>query len=123
MPGFVFNIRFLRAAPARFFHFPFGWGPSSLMSRSATLDKLRHSVPVIAPSMLKCDFGNLHRELELLDTAGTDVYHLDVMDGNFVPNLSYGPMVIERLRPRTDGRDNPGTFLRRWIVRPFPAVG
>ncbi|MBC8291001.1 MAG: ribulose-phosphate 3-epimerase, partial [Planctomycetes bacterium] len=72
------------------------------MSRSATLDKLRNSVPIIAPSMLKCDFGNLHRELELLDEAGTDVYHLDVMDGNFVPNLSYGPMVIERLRLRTD---------------------
>ena len=72
------------------------------MSRLATLDKLRNSVPIIAPSMLKCDFGNLHRELELLDTAGTDVYHLDVMDGNFVPNLSYGPMVIDRLRPRTE---------------------
>jgi len=72
------------------------------MSRSATLDKLRNSVPLIAPSMLKCDFSNLRGELERLDAAGTGVYHFDVMDGNFVPNLSYGPMVIERLRPRTD---------------------
>ncbi len=71
------------------------------MSRLATLDRLRTSIPVIAPSMLKCDFGNLHRELELLDAAHSSVLHWDVMDGHFVPNLSYGPMVIERCRPRT----------------------
>jgi ribulose-phosphate 3-epimerase len=52
--------------------------------------------------MLKCDFGNLHREVELLESAGTPMLHLDVMDGHFVPNLSYGPMVIERLRELTE---------------------
>ena len=71
------------------------------MSRSATLDRLKSQIPVIAPSMLKCDFGNLHREIELLDNANAGILHLDVMDGHFVPNLSYGPMVIERLRPMT----------------------
>lgn len=77
-------------------------GAPSLMSRSATLDRLASQIPIIAPSMLKCDFGNLHRELELLDAANASVLHWDVMDGHFVPNLSYGPMVIERCRPRTN---------------------
>jgi ribulose-phosphate 3-epimerase len=72
------------------------------MSRQAVLGRLADSIPLIAPSMLKCDFGNLHREVELLESAGARMLHLDVMDGHFVPNLSYGPVVIERLRALTD---------------------
>ncbi|MFK7777610.1 MAG: ribulose-phosphate 3-epimerase [Gimesia sp.] len=63
--------------------------------------QLRSQLPAIAPSMLKCDFGNLHREIELLETAEAPVLHWDVMDGNFVPNLSYGALLIERVRPLT----------------------
>lgn len=71
------------------------------MSRETVLERIRSAVPAIAPSMLKCDFGNLYREMELLETAGAPLIHLDVMDGHFVPNLSYGPMVIERMRELT----------------------
>lgn len=72
-----------------------------MLTREAMLSHLRKHRPVIAPSMLKCDFGNLQKEVEKIDAAGLPLYHLDVMDGNFVPNLSYGPMVIERLRTLT----------------------
>jgi len=72
------------------------------MSRRTTFLKLQDDAPLIAPSMLKCDFGNLHREVELLEAAEVPLLHLDVMDGHFVPNLSYGPMVIQRLRELTE---------------------
>ncbi len=71
------------------------------MNASASLARLRPQLPVIAPSMLKCDFGNLRREIELLDLAETALLHWDVMDGHFVPNLSYGAMLIEKVRPLT----------------------
>ncbi len=73
-----------------------------MLNRQAMLQHLRTHAPVIAPSMLKCDFGDLHREVRALDAAGFPLLHLDVMDGHFVPNLSYGPMVIRSLRPLTE---------------------
>lgn len=72
------------------------------MNRQTVLQQLKQQQPLIAPSMLKCDFGNLQREFALLEQARAAVIHLDVMDGHFVPNLSYGPMVIERMRELTE---------------------
>ncbi len=67
----------------------------------STLSHLRGHRPLIAPSMLKCDFGNLATEVRRLEEAGAHVIHWDVMDAHFVPNLSYGALVIERLREVT----------------------
>lgn len=49
--------------------------------------------------MLKCDYGQLRHEVQRLESAGASVLHWDVMDGHFVPNLSYGAMLIEAIRP------------------------
>ncbi|MCA9082220.1 MAG: ribulose-phosphate 3-epimerase, partial [Planctomycetaceae bacterium] len=70
-------------------------------SPAPSLQAIRQYLPVIAPSMLKCDYGNLQRDVARLEQAGAQLLHLDVMDGHFVPNLSYGPMVIERMRECT----------------------
>ncbi len=72
------------------------------MSRQGLLERIADSIPLIAPSMLKCDFGNLSRDVELLEAGGAKILHMDVMDGHFVPNLSYGAMVIERIRELTE---------------------
>lgn len=72
------------------------------MSRTAILEDFVRSGPVIAPSILKVDYGNIHREFQLLERAGARVLHLDVMDGHFVPNLSYGATVIKSWRALTE---------------------
>ena len=58
-------------------------------------------MPIIAPSLLAADFLHLQDECNMLNASQADWFHLDIMDGRFVPNISYGPMLVEFFRKAT----------------------
>lgn len=66
------------------------------------LQIIRDASPAVLPSLLMCDFGDLKGEVQRLHAAGTQVLHLDVMDGHFVPNLTYGMPIVAGLKRHTE---------------------
>lgn len=87
-----------------------------------TIQSLRGNRPTILPSLLLCDFANLQREVELLEESGVEVLHLDVMDGHFVPNLTYGMPIVESLRRITRLKldvhlmiSDPTTYAKKFV--------
>jgi ribulose-phosphate 3-epimerase len=94
----------------------------SSMNRSDCLAELRSAPPAVLPSLLLCDFANLEREIRALEAAGVRALHLDVMDGHFVPNMTYGLTLVETLRRITDLPldvhlmiSNPSDYLSQYI--------
>lgn len=88
---------------------------------SARLARLRTELPAILPSLLLCDFANLATELRKLEDAGARCLHLDVMDGHFVPNMTYGMTIVEACRRVSDLPldvhlmiANPGKYLKHY---------
>ena len=74
-------------------------------------------MPIIAPSLLSSNFLNLEADCKMLNESKADWYHLDVMDGNFVPNISFGPMLVSFFRKATTKVcdvhlmvENPGNY-------------
>jgi len=65
------------------------------------ISSLPCSVPLINPSLLAADFAHLERDIRSLEQAGAEILHLDIMDGHFVPNFSFGIPVVEAIRRTT----------------------
>ena len=56
---------------------------------------------IIAPSILSADFANLQKDVALVEQSGAKYLHIDIMDGHFVDNLTFGPNVVQALRPHS----------------------
>ncbi|MCG8585623.1 MAG: ribulose-phosphate 3-epimerase [Pirellulales bacterium] len=94
------------------------------MSRRQRILDLRNRAPAILPSMLLCDYGNLASEVSRLEDADAAGLHLDVMDGHFVPNLSYGLPLVEAFRNLTDLPLDVHLMIHHpedWVERYFEA--
>lgn len=76
-------------------------------------------MPKIAPSFLSADFSRLAHQIAEVEKSGAEYIHLDVMDGHFVPNISFGPLVVDAVRKKTDlvldvhvMISNPGQYVQ-----------
>ncbi len=56
---------------------------------------------LLAPSILSADFSNLNQQIRLIEMAGADIIHCDIMDGQFVPNITFGPFIVNAIRKIT----------------------
>ncbi len=92
-----------------------------LEPRHLIKSELRAASPAIAPSILQCDYADLGREIADLEEAGARLLHLDVMDGHFVPNFTFGMTIVEAARRSTNlpldvhlMMEQPGRYLRQF---------
>ncbi len=92
------------------------------MTRHSVIEHLRASLPGVLPSLLMCDFGHLADEVARVEAAGVPALHLDVMDGQFVDNISYGFIVVETVRKLTKLPlethlmiDRPERYVERFV--------
>jgi len=83
---------------------------------------MENKMRIISPSLLSADFSNLKEQIKLVENLGIDRLHIDVMDGHFVPNFTFGPFILKAIRKLTDSHlethlmmDRPDKYIEEFI--------